>query len=123
MVGSFLGGAAGGVVGRAVLEIVTDSKGAERSLTQFQKRLAVGSGTLKDGAAVLRDWRDRAAGAGGGVPPGSRTSGFESLAVLQAANERARAVDDGPQMNQPTHERAEGPAQPPSGAVIDGGAD
>ncbi len=42
MVGSFLGGAAGGVVGRAVLEIVTDSKGAERSLTQFQKRLAVG---------------------------------------------------------------------------------
>ena len=42
MVSSFLGGAAGGVVGRAVLEIVTDSKGAERSLTQFQKRLAVG---------------------------------------------------------------------------------
>ncbi len=84
---------------------------AEQSLGRATE-VAVGSGTLKDGATVLRDWRDRAAGTSA-VPPGSRTSGFESLAVLQAANERARAVDDGPQMNQPTHERT----------VIDGGAD
>ena len=76
---------------------------AEQSLVRATE-IAAGSGTLKDGAAVLRDWRDRAAG--GGAPSGSRTSGFESLALLQAANERARAEGTLPQQH-----------------VTDGGAD